>query len=125
MPKDVIHKSQIKQDICSQGINVFITLVRQERLDVCLTAKQFNKQLGLEGIIEGKIKGKLVLSIKAKLLETTYKVEEIRDSKDKSKDEDKEADRCVKIAQPHVCSQSALAASLRQTTLPKLFIAVA
>ena len=124
MPKDVIYKSWIKQDIRSQGINVFIVLVRQERLDVCLAAKQFNKQLGLEGIIEGKIKGKLVLSIKAKLLETTYKVEEIRDSEDESKDKDKKADRRVKIAQLHVCSQSALAASLRQIILPKLFIVV-
>ena len=60
--------------------------------------------MGLEGIAGGEIKGKLALSIKAKLLETTYKVEEIRDSKDKSKDKDKEADRRVKIAQLHVCS---------------------
>ena len=124
MPKDIIYKSQIKQDIYSQGINVFIALVRQEYLDVYLTAKQFNKQLGLEGIIEGKIKGKLVLSIKVKLLETTYKVEEIRDSKNKSKDKDKEVDRYIKIAQLYVCSQSALAAFLCQTMLPKLFIVV-
>ena len=45
-----------------------------------------------------------MLSIKVKLLETTYKVEEIRDSKDKSKDKDKEADKHIKIAQLHICS---------------------
>ena len=81
--------------------------------------------MGLEGIAGGEIKGKSALSIEAKLPETTYKVEEIGDSEDESKDKDKEADGRVEIAQPHVCSQSAPAASLRQTTLPELFTAVA
>ena len=38
-----------------------------------------------------------MLSVKVKLLEITYKVEEIRDSKNKSKDKDKEVDRYIKI----------------------------
>ena len=38
-----------------------------------------------------------MLSIKVKLLETTYKVEKIRDSKNKSKDKDKKVDKYIKI----------------------------
>ena len=125
MPEDVIHKSWIEQDIRSWGIDVFIELVRRERPDVCLAAKQFDEWLGPEGIAGGEIKGKSALSIEAKLPETTYEVEEIGDSEDESEDEDEEADGRVEIAQPHVCSQSAPAASLRQTTLPELFTAVA
>jgi hypothetical protein len=125
MPEDVIHKSWIEQDIRSWGIDVFIELVKRERPDVCLAARQFDEWLGPDGIAGGEIKGKAALSIESKPLETTDKVEEIRDSEGESDSEGEDADGRVEIAQLQVRSQSAPAAALRQTTLPELFKAVA
>lgn len=113
MPEDVIHKSWIEQDIRSWGVDVFIELVKKERLDVCLAAKQFDEWLGPEGIAGGEIKGKTTLSIEVKALERSCRVEEIEDSGEDSEEEDKEADGHIKVAQPQVRSQSALDASLR------------
>lgn len=121
MPEDVIHKSWIEQDIRSWGVDVFIALVKKERPDVCLAAKQFDEWLGPEGIAGGEIKGKTTLSIEVKAPERSRGVEEIGDSEYDSGEEDEEADGRIEVAQPHARSQSALDVSLRQTTLPELF----
>jgi len=121
MPEDVIHKSWIEQDIRSWGVDVFIGLVKRERPDVCLAAKQFDEWLGPEGIAGGEIKGKVALGIEVKPPETTYEVEEIGDSEDESEDESNNTDGRVEIAQLQVRPLSAPAAALRQTTLPELF----
>ena len=127
MLEDVLPKTQIKQTICSQGVEVFIKLLKRERLDVCLAAKQFNEQLGLEGITGSNIKGKKTLSIKLNALGTTHRVEEIEDSDDDGdvEDDDDNNNEQVKIMQSQARLKSAPAASLRQTTLPKLFKAIA
>ena len=127
MLEDVLPKTQIKQTICSQGVEVFIKLLKQERLDVCLAAKQFNEQLGLEGITSSNIKGKETLSIKLNALGTTHRVEEIKNSNDDGniKDNNDNNNKRVKIMQLQARLKSAPAALLRQTTLPKLFKAVA
>ena len=125
MPEDVIHKSWIEQDIRSWGVDVFIELVKRERPDVCLAAKQFDEWLGPEGIAGGEIRGKVALSIEVKPPETAHEVEEIGDSEGESEDESDDADGRVEIAQLQVRSRSAPAAALRQTTLPELFKTVA
>ncbi|KAH6613177.1 hypothetical protein C7974DRAFT_405302 [Boeremia exigua] len=126
MPDDAIPKTWIEHEIRSWGVDVFIELVRKERPDVCLAAKQFDEWLGPEGIAGGEIKGKKTLSIEVKAPETTCEVEEIKDSEDDSEEEEEEeeADRRVEIAQSQVRFKSAPAASLRQTTLPELFKAI-
>ena len=79
------HQRYSSQDIYLQSINVFIKLVKKEYLDIYITAKQFNKQLGLDSITRGKIKGKIVLSIKIKPFQALYSIEEVEDSKKDSK----------------------------------------
>lgn len=121
MPEDVIHKSWIEQDIRLWGVDVFIELVKKERPDVCLAAKQFDEWLGPEGIAGGEIKRKTTLSIEIKVLERSRGAEEIRDSEDDSGEEDEEADGRIEVAQSQARWQSVSDASLRQTTLPELF----
>ena len=133
MPEDVIHKSWIEQDIRSWGIDVFIELVRRERPDVCLAAKQFSEWLGADGIAGGPIDQKETLIIELNALQTARETEEIQDSEgddDLSSDGsdgsdgdgDGDGDGRVVIAQSPVRqAKSASNAPLRQTTLPELF----
>jgi hypothetical protein len=130
MPEDVISNTWIENTIRAWGIDVFIGLVRKERPDVCLAVKQFDEWLGIEGIAGGEIKGKMKLSIEVNPQGTGYGVEEIEDSEADSDDEDEnwdaeEANERVEIAQRQFRFKSASAISLRQTTLPELFKAVA
>ena len=121
MPEDVIHKSWIEQDIRSWGIDVFIKLVKKERPDVCVAAKQFDEWLGPEGIAGGDIKGKAALSIEVKPPQAVCEVREMGDSEEDSDEDNEAANGRVQVAQPLACSQRAPAANLRQTTLPELF----
>lgn len=127
MPEDVLPKTWIEQTIRSWGVEVFIKLLKRERPDVCLAAKQFDEWLGPEGIAGGDIKGKKTLSIELNAPGTTHRVEEIEDSDDDGdvEDDDDDNNERVEIIQSQARSKSAPAASLRQTTLPELFKAVA
>lgn len=94
--------------------------MKKERPDVCVAAKQFDEWLGPEGIAGGYIKGKAALSIEVKPPQAVCEVQEIGDSEKDSGKDNEAADERVEVAQPLVCSQRALAANLRQTTLPEL-----
>lgn len=119
MPEDSISKTWIEHTVRAWGLQVFIRLVRRERPDVCLAARQFDTWLGLEGIAGGAIGGKKTLGIELDVPEVACEVQEINDSED-------EADDRVEIVQPPIRLNSRVpAASLRQTTLPELFKAVA
>lgn len=122
MPEDVLPKTWIEQTIRSWGVDVFIELLKRERPDVCLAAKQFDEWLGPEGIAGGDINGKKTLSIELNAPGTTHRVEEIEDSDDD--DDGDDSNERVEIVQSQARLKSA-SASLRQTTLPELFTAVA
>lgn len=129
MPEDVLPKAWIEQTIRSWGVDVFIELLKRERRDVCLAAKQFDEWLGPEGIAGGDIKGKKRLSIELNAPGAVHRIEEVSDSDADSDIEDDggddDGDGRIEIVQSQMRSKSAPAASLRQTTLPELFTAVA
>lgn len=129
MPEDVLPKTWIEQTIRSWGVDVFIELLKRERPDVCLAAKQFDEWLGPEGIAGGDIKGKKRLSIELNAPGAVHRIEEVSDSDADSGIEDDggddDGDGRIEIVQSQMRSKSAPAASLRQTTLPELFTAVA
>jgi hypothetical protein len=133
MPEDVLPKTWIKQTIRSWGVDVFIKLLKRERPDVCLATKQFDEWLGPEGIAGGDIKGKKRLNIELNAPGAVHRIEEVSDSDGDSDDGsdieddsgDNDGNRQIKIVQLQMQLKSAPAASLRQTTLPKLFTAIA
>lgn len=88
MPEDVLPKTWIEQTIRSWGVDVFIELLRRERPDVCLAAKQFDEWLGPEGIAGGDIKEKKRLRIELNAPDAVHRIEEVGDSDDDSDTED-------------------------------------
>lgn len=133
MPEDAISNSWIEHKINSWGVEVFIDLVRKERPDVCLAAKQFGEWLGPGGIAGGPIDQKETLSIELNASQIARDAEEIQDSEGdddlssdgSDSDGDGNSNRQVVIARsPARRARSASNAPLRQTTLPELFRAV-
>jgi hypothetical protein len=127
MPVDVISNTWIENTIRSWGVEVFIELVKKERPDVCLAARQFERWLGPQGMAGGDIRGNQPLNIEFKLPEIerlVRRLDGIADSEDEATDDnedDSEDDGRVEIAPSQSRSRSAPPASLRQTTLPELF----
>ncbi len=63
---------------------MFVKVVKHKQLDICAASKAVKAWLGLEGIASRLISSRQMLSIKANTLTTIYKVEEVKDSKDKA-----------------------------------------
>ncbi|KAF2629493.1 hypothetical protein BU25DRAFT_310213, partial [Macroventuria anomochaeta] len=79
MPEDMIPKTWVEKNIRTWGIDIFIDLVKRERPDVCLAAKQFDEWLGPEGIAGGNINSKKMLSIELRDTSTSRQLVEVEE----------------------------------------------
>lgn len=63
-------------------LEVFVSVVKRERPDLCAASKALETWLGPEGIAGGSISSKQMLSIEAEAPPTIYEVEEVEDSEE-------------------------------------------